>query len=189
MEKYECMIQKRLTIFKEILEDKELMKQFEDIAAVVKSTLRLENKILVCGNGGSAADAIHFSGELVGRFKKERRPFPVIALNTDLASITAIANDYSYEEIFSRQVEAFANKGDLVLAITTSGNSINVVKALEYANQHNITTCGLIGKDGGKAKGLLKYPVHIKVSDTELVQEVQQILVHMLCSEVDDDYE
>lgn len=187
MKKYELILNYRLKALKNIFEDSEMIGQFEEFVEVLKGTIKNKKKIFVLGNGGSAADAMHFSGELIGRFKKNRCPFPVHALNCDVASMTAIANDFSYDDIFARQVEAFAKKEDLLFVLTTSGNSSNVIKALEYANDHDIVTSGFIGKDGGQALSLLRYPVHIHAEDTDIIQEVQKILIHIMCTEIDDE--
>lgn len=187
MKTYQLQLTNRFQALKHIFEDSAMLEQFEKFVAVLKNTIKSKREIFVFGNGGSAADAMHFSGELVGKFKKNRSPFPVHALNCDIASMTAIANDFSYDDIFARQVEAFAQKGDLLFVLTTSGNSTNVIRALEYANDHDIVTSGFIGKDGGQALSLIQYPVHIHAKDTDIIQEVQMMLIHIMCAEIDDE--
>ncbi len=187
LKKYELLLNHRLQALKNIFQDSHMIEQFEEFVTIIKDTIKNKKEIFVFGNGGSAADAMHFSGELVGRFKKNRCPYPVHVLNCDVASMTAIANDFSYDDIFARQVEAFAKKGDLLFVLTTSGNSVNVLKALEYANDHDIVTSGFIGKDGGRVLPLLKYPVHIRAEDTDIIQEVQKTLIHIMCAEIDDE--
>jgi D-sedoheptulose 7-phosphate isomerase len=146
-------------------------------------------KILSCGNGGSATDAMHFSGELLNRYKRERRPLPAIALTADISTITSIANDYDYTQIFSKQVEALGQEGDLLLAISTSGNSPNVIKAIEVAHQKKIKVIVLTGKDGGKIAPLLKdHDVEIRVpSDvTARIQETHLLAIHCFCEALDE---
>jgi D-sedoheptulose 7-phosphate isomerase len=146
------------------------------------------NKILACGNGGSAGDAQHFAAELVGRFERERFPLPAIALTTDTSIITAVGNDYSFNEIFSKQVQAFGQAGDILLAISTSGNSGNVVAAVEAALEREMRVVALTGKDGGKLGQMLTdADVHINVphSRTARIQEVHLVAIHSICDGLD----
>jgi D-sedoheptulose 7-phosphate isomerase len=146
------------------------------------------NKILACGNGGSAGDAQHFAAELVGRFERERFPLPGIALTTDTSIITAVGNDYSFNEIFSKQVQAFGQAGDILLAISTSGNSGNVVAAVEAALEREMRVVALTGKDGGKLGQMLTdADVHINVphSRTARIQEVHLVAIHSICDGID----
>ena len=146
------------------------------------------NKILACGNGGSAGDAQHFAAELVGRFERERFPLPAIALTTDTSIITAVGNDYSFREIFSKQVQAFGQAGDILLAISTSGNSGNVLAAAEAALEREMRIVALTGKDGGQlAKMLTDADVHINVphSRTARIQEVHLVAIHSICDGID----
>lgn len=150
--------------------------------------LSAEKKILACGNGGSAADAQHFAAELVGRFERERRELPAIALSTDSSILTAIANDYSYEVIFSKQVKALGQNGDVLLGISTSGNSANVIAAIEAAHLKGMSVIAFTGKDGGKIKNILKNTdVHLCVpaDRTARIQETHLLLLHCLCDGVD----
>ena len=146
------------------------------------------NKLLACGNGGSAGDAQHFAAELVGRFERERFPLPAIALTTDTSIITAVGNDYSFNEIFSKQVQAFGQAGDILLAISTSGNSANVLAAVEAALEREMRIVALTGKDGGKlAQMLTDADVHINVphSRTARIQEVHLVAIHSICDGLD----
>jgi len=146
------------------------------------------NKILACGNGGSAGDAQHFAAELVGRFERERFPLPGIALTTDTSIITAVGNDYSFNEIFSKQVQAFGQAGDILLAISTSGNSGNVLAAVEAALEREMRVVAMTGKDGGKiAQMLTDADVHINVphSRTARIQEVHLVAIHSICDGLD----
>jgi D-sedoheptulose 7-phosphate isomerase len=146
------------------------------------------NKILACGNGGSAGDAQHFAAELVGRFERERFPLPAISLSTDTSIITAIGNDYSFNEIFSKQVRALGQAGDILLAISTSGNSANVLAAVEAALEREMRVVALTGKDGGKlGKLLTEADVHINVphARTARIQEVHLVAIHSMCDGLD----
>ena len=146
------------------------------------------NKILACGNGGSAGDSQHFAAELVGRFERERFPLPAIALTTDTSIITAVGNDYSFNEIFSKQVPAFGQAGDILLAISTSGNSANVLAAVEAALEREMRVVALTGKDGGKmAQMLTDADVHINVphARTARIQEVHLVAIHSICDGLD----
>jgi D-sedoheptulose 7-phosphate isomerase len=146
------------------------------------------NKILACGNGGSAADCQHFAAELVGRFERERFPLPALALTTDTSIMTAVGNDYSYKEIFSKQVQAFGQAGDVLLAISTSGNSANVLAAVEAALEREMRVVAMTGKDGGAlAKMLTDADVHINVAHprTCRVQEVHLLTIHCICDGID----
>jgi D-sedoheptulose 7-phosphate isomerase len=163
----------------------------EDIVRAINlmhHALTSEKKILACGNGGSAADAQHFAAELVGRFERERRELPAIALSTDSSILTAIANDYSYEVIFSKQVRALGQAGDVLLGISTSGNSANVIAAIEAAHLKGMSVIAFTGKDGGKIKNVLKNSdVHLCVpaERTARIQETHLLLLHCLCDCVD----
>ena len=138
-------------------------------------------KILICGNGGSAADSQHFAAEIVGRFEKERKAFPAVALTTDTSALTAIGNDYGFDKVFSRQVEALGEKGDILVGISTSGNSENVIKAAEKAKEMGIFTVGFLGKDGGKLKDIVDKAFIVRHSNTARIQEVHLTLEHTLC--------
>jgi D-sedoheptulose 7-phosphate isomerase len=146
------------------------------------------NKILACGNGGSAADAQHFAAELVGRFERERLPLPALALTTDTSILTAIGNDYSYQEIFSKQVQAFGQSGDVLLAMSTSGNSANVLAAIDVALERDMRIVALTGKGGGAiGKRLTDADVHLCVPHdrTARIQEVHLLTIHCLCDGID----
>lgn len=163
----------------------------QPIAAAVElmfSALSNGNKILCCGNGGSAADSQHFAAELVGRFERERLPLPAMALSTDTSIITAIANDYSYTEIFSKQVQAFGQAGDVLLAFTTSGNSANILAAIDVALERDMRVVALTGKGGGAMnQRLTDADVHICVPHdrTARIQEVHLLTIHCLCDGID----
>ena len=150
--------------------------------------LMKEGKILSCGNGGSAADAQHFSAELLNRFEKERPPLAAIALSTDTSTLTSIANDYRYEDVFSKQIRALGHPGDVLLAISTSGNSPNVMEAIRAAHDRQMTIVALTGRKGGKIADLLgPNDVHICVpaERTARVQEVHLLCLHCMCDAID----
>lgn len=154
-------------------------------AELMVQTLKEGHKILLCGNGGSAADAQHIAAELTGRYKTKRRGLPAIALTTDTSALTAIANDFGYENVFSRQVEALANAGDLLIGISTSGNSINVLLALEQAKAIGCTTIGLTGNTGGKMNALCDINLVVSSNNTPRIQEMHILFGHILCQIVD----
>jgi DnaA initiator-associating protein len=160
----------------------------EKAANMMVQALIRGNKILSCGNGGSAGDAQHFSSELLNRYERDRPSLPAIALTTDSSTITSIANDYSYDEIFSKQIRALGQSGDILLAISTSGNSRNVINAMEAALARDMTIVALTGKDGGEMAGFLsENDVEIRVpsSRTARIQEVHLLVIHNLCESID----
>jgi D-sedoheptulose 7-phosphate isomerase len=166
----------------------QLVDPIHDAGELMVHCLLNEGKILCCGNGGSAGDSQHFSAELLNRFEKERPGLPAIALTTDSSTITAIANDYSYQEIFSKQVTALGQPGDVLLAISTSGNSENVVEAIKAGHERNMRIVALSGKDGGEIAPLLRdQDVEIRApSDrTARIQEVHLVVIHSLCDFID----
>ncbi len=165
-----------------------LARLIEQAVELMFGALSNGNKILACGNGGSAADCQHFSAQLVGRFERERLPLPVMALTTDTSILTAIGNDYSYQEIFSKQVQAYGQAGDVLLALSTSGNSANVNAAIEAALERDMRVVALTGKGGGAiAKLLTDADVHICVPHdrTARIQEVHLLTIHCLCDGID----
>jgi D-sedoheptulose 7-phosphate isomerase len=159
--------------------------QISRVVDLLVERLAAGNKLLVCGNGGSAADAMHICAELVGRFFKERRALPAIALNTDPAVLTAWSNDYGYQSVFSRQVEALAKPGDVVWGISTSGNSENVVAALKAARQLGASTIALTGQGGGAMAEYADVLLAVPLSVTPRIQEVHTVTYHMICEAVE----
>ena len=157
----------------------------EEIGVLLASCVKRRNKVLLCGNGGSAADAQHIAAELVGRFVVERKGLPAIALTTDTSIITAISNDYGYDRVFSRQVEALASEGDVLIGISTSGHSSNVIAAVAAAKELGCYTIGLLGGSGGKLKSLVDKPIVVPASHTAQIQECHIVIGHMWCAMID----
>ena len=176
-------IASQLAAHREIISrvERELSPQIAEIVTMLVETFNRGGKLLVMGNGGSAADAQHFVAEIVGRFKMERRGLPAIALSTDTSILTAIGNDYGFDKVFHRQVEALASPGDLVVGISTSGNSPNVLQALELAREKGCRTVGLLGKDGGTVKDVCDLALIVPTNDTPRVQEVHITIIHIVC--------
>lgn len=156
-----------------------------DIARNMAIHLVHGGKIIFCGNGGSAADAQHLAAEFVNKFQMERPPLPAIAVTTDTSVITAIANDFGFKYIYSKQVKALANKSDILVCISTSGKSSNILEVLQVANEKEITTLGLTGMDGGEMHHLCDFVLHVQSSNTALVQEIHIAAGHLLCRLVD----
>lgn len=157
-------------------------------AALITQTLLQEGKVMSCGNGGSAGDAQHFSSEMLNRFERERPGLPAIALSTDSSTLTSIANDYSYDEVFAKQVRALGREQDTLLAISTSGTSRNVVQAIEVAHSRDIAVVALTGKDGGQMGRMLRpsdVEVRVPSESTARIQEVHLLVIHALCDLID----
>ena len=164
---------------------KALLPLVEEVADVMSAALRRGNKILFCGNGGSAADAQHLAGELVGRFMRERPAYPALALTVNSSSLTAIGNDYGFDCVFSRQVRAFGNSGDVLVAISSSGNSVNVNEAADAAREIGLHVIGLTGRDGGALKALCQHSIVIPADSTPRIQEMHITVGHILCGLVE----
>jgi D-sedoheptulose 7-phosphate isomerase len=152
-----------------------------EVATLIAAAFRQGHKVLLFGNGGSATDAAHIAAEFVGRYKRERMPLPALALATDIAAITCIANDYGFEELFARQVRAHGQKGDVAIAISTSGNSPNVLKGVAAARECGLTTIGWTGGTGGQLAALVDYPFVVPSPITARIQESHITLGHVLC--------
>lgn len=177
-------IQDSVRVKQHILESEALMQSMLELAQVVCLAVRQRHKIIFCGNGGSFADSQHLAAEFVSRFMVEREPLPAIALGTNNSILSAVGNDYSYEEVFSRELQAIAQKGDVVIAISTSGNSGNILRVAETAKALGLHVCGLTGASGGKLAAVipcLKVPSH----NTARIQESHILIGHILCHMVD----
>jgi phosphoheptose isomerase len=155
------------------------------LVRLVHGTLVKGGKVLACGNGGSASDAQHFAAELVGRYCGERRALAAISLNADGSVLTCLANDYGYERVFARQVEALGRPGDLLLVISTSGRSPSIVRALESARARGLETAALLGRDGGPARALASLPIVVAGEETARIQECHGLMLHLLCEGLD----
>ncbi|PUE66653.1 D-sedoheptulose 7-phosphate isomerase [Arcobacter caeni] len=162
--------------------------KLEKASLLVIETLRNGNKILLCGNGGSAADAQHIAAELTGRYKSDRRGLPAISLTTDTSALTSIGNDYGYDRVFDRQVEALAQKGDLLIGISTSGNSKNVINALKTATEMGCKTLGFSGRDGGNMNNICDINLIVPSTDTPRIQEMHILIGHIICQIIDNEF-
>ena len=178
---FESSINSKINVLKDELLWENTQKVIEEIINAIKNG----RKILTMGNGGSAADAQHFAGEFVNRFLFDRKPLPAISLSTDTSVLTCIANDYSFDLIFEKQVKALAQEGDILFGITTSGNSENIIKAFETGKKIGTINVGLLGKDGGKAKNYVDYAIIVKENSTPRIQEIHITLIHIICEIVE----
>jgi phosphoheptose isomerase len=159
--------------------------QVAKAADLIEESLRAGNKLLVCGNGGSAADASHFATEFVVRFTKDRPAYPAICLSGDGGLLTAAGNDYGFDEVFARQVAAFGLQGDALICLTTSGKSRNVERALEEAKAHKLKTIAFLGRDGGSTIGMADVDLLVRSESTARIQEAHQLLLHVLCETIE----
>ena len=166
---------------------KTLTGQISDNASLLAAALVGDRSIYWCGNGGSAADCQHLAAELVGRFKKNRRPLRSVALTTDTSVLTCVGNDFGYDDIFSRQVEALGREGDVLVAISTSGNSENVLRAIRAANDAGMVSIALLGKDGGPAKDLAQHSIVVPSVSTARIQEAHILIGHIFCELIEEE--
>lgn len=180
-------IQNSIEIRKNILADEEMFETVKEISNKIISALKSENKILFVGNGGSASDCDHLATEFVSKFYKDRHAFNAISLTSNNALITALSNDFSYDKAFSRQIEAIGKKGDILIALSTSGNSKNVVNAIKVANEMGLTTVGLTGQTPCEMDKICNILVKIPSSETPAIQEAQTMLGHLICKIVEDE--
>jgi D-sedoheptulose 7-phosphate isomerase len=181
----ETQIKKSYEVKKSILENKEIFNEIIKIGEILIDVYKKGNKLLIAGNGGSAADAQHIAGELVSKFYFDRPALPAIALTTDTSIITAIGNDYGYEYLFSRQIEANGVKGDAFLGISTSGNSKNIIEGVKKAKEKGLITIGLTGETGGEMKNLCDYIIKVPSSETPRIQESHILIGHIWCSMIE----
>ena len=183
----ESIIKAFSTIFELVdkcLKEKKLIARIEQISGLIAETFKSGNKVLICGNGGSSTDAMHFAEEFTGKFRKERKALPVIAL-TDPAHITCVANDYGFEDIFTRGVEAYGKPGDILIGISTSGNSENVIKAFNKAKNIGMKTIALLGKEGGLLKSICDIELIVPGETTDRIQELHGIVLHIIIESVE----
>ncbi len=188
MQKIKGIIQSSIDIKKQILEDDTILQTVQDCINVIVSAFEKGNKVLFCGNGGSAADAQHLAAEFSGRFYTDRDSLPADALHCNTSYITAVANDYSYDVIYSRILKGIGNAGDILVGLSTSGNSKNIVKAFEMAREKKMATIALTGASGGKLKALSDYLINVPSDDTPRIQESHIMLGHVICQFVEEIY-
>ena len=169
----------------QVLSKSEILEQIKIVAATIKEALKQGHKVMFCGNGGSAADSQHLAAEFVGRFQKERRGLPALALTVDTSILTAVGNDYGYDRVFERQVEALGNAGDVLIGISTSGNSGNVVAAVKLAKEKGIYCVGMTAAGGGKLADLCDECLAVPDKVTARAQEMHILIGHILCELVD----
>jgi len=174
-----------IDIKKVILEDEKLISKISNVSKEIINTYKNDKKVLICGNGGSAADAQHIAAELSGRFYFDREPLFAEALHVNTSYLTAVANDYSYDEVYSRLVKAKGRKGDVLIGISTSGNSKNIINALNLANNIGMVTVGMTGESGGKMKDICKYLINVPSTDTPRIQEAHITIGHIICEIVE----
>lgn len=179
-------VQDSIDVKQKIIENEELVSVISHTAEAMADTIENGGKILLCGNGGSASDALHIAGEIVGRFQKERKSWPAVVLNADVATLTAIANDYGYDNAFARQVEGFMTEKDLLIGISTSGNSENVYRAVLKAKEIGGKTAVLTGRTGGKIKSEVDFPIVVPSDVTARIQESHITIGHIMCEIVED---
>ena len=177
--------EKFLESAKIIQESSELSESIEKCVNVISTSLKNGKKICLFGNGGSAADAQHIAAELIGRYKMERSSIPAISFTTDTSILTSLSNDYSFETIFSRQCESLVNEKDIVIAISTSGNSKNVINGVIAAKKKNAVVIGFLGNDGGELKNIVDIPLIVKTKSTGRIQEVHRVIYHIICELVE----
>lgn len=181
-------ISESIAVKQRILQDAELQRLIEGAANVIVASLKAGGKLVIGGNGGSESDSLHMAGEIVGRFQKERDPWPAYVLGSDITSLTAIANDYSYGEAYAREAKAFVKDQDVLLGISTSGNSENVLKAVKLVKKDtNAKVIALLGKDGGLIKEFADYPIIVPSNVTARIQESHIMIIHIICELVENE--
>lgn len=173
-----------LVLLENFIKEEEKRKETEKVAKALAEVFNNGNKVLICGNGGSNCDALHFAEEFTGRFRGDRRALPAIAIS-ESSHITCVGNDYGFDYVFSRGVEAYGKCGDMFIGISTSGNSSNVIKAVEAAKKIGMKTCVLLGKDGGKLKGMCDYEFIIPGKTSDRVQEIHMMILHIIIEGVE----
>jgi D-sedoheptulose 7-phosphate isomerase len=186
IKKITSIISKSIESKQELLLDSKKLKIIEMVVTIIENSFKHGNKVLFCGNGGSAADAQHLAAEFSGRFYKDRKPLPSEALHCNSSYITAVANDYGYEKIYSRIIEGVGNQGDVLVGLSTSGNSKNIIRAFEMAKEKKIITIGLTGEGGGEMKNISDYLIDIPSNDTPRIQEIHIMVGHIICQLVEE---
>lgn len=181
------IFEKSIAIKQSLMEDEGFLSTLESLSRKAAQVISRGGKLLVCGNGGSASDSMHLVGEVVGRFQCERPGWPAIALCADPTTMTAIANDYTFDRVFSRQVEAYANPEDLFIGISTSGNSANVIQAARAAQSKGCATAALLGGDGGQLKDIVEFALLVPSDVTARVQESHIVCIHIMCQIIEEE--
>ena len=184
--KIKSIIQNSISIKQRLLDDELIISSIQKITDEIIACYKSGGKVLFCGNGGSAADAQHLAAEFSGKFYFDREPLNAEALHVNTSYLTAVGNDYSFEEVYARIVKAKGNKGDVLVAISTSGNSNNIVKAIQQANERGMNTIGFTGESGGKIKDLCKHLIQIPSTDTPRIQESHIMVGHIICELVEE---
>lgn len=179
-------IKESIDVKKGLLNDSDFLDILSRLSEAIANAFRKGQRLILCGNGGSASDALHFAGEMVGRFQLERQAWSVIVLNSDVATMTAVANDYGYDNVFARQAEGHVREGDVFIGISTSGNSENVYRAIKTAREKGAIVGALLGKDGGRIKDAVEYPLVVPSNCTARIQECHILLIHIICEIVEE---
>lgn len=187
MNEIRLIIEKSMATKKAVLNDDDLLSSLKEVVEVVKDAFKKGAKVLFCGNGGSAADAQHIASELSGRFYLDREPLFGEALHVNTSQLTAVANDYGYDEVFAREVKAKGRSGDVLFCISTSGSSPNIIRAAQQAAEIGVVTVGMTGKTGGKLNGQCRYMLRVPSQDTPRIQECHILLGHIICELVERD--
>ena len=184
----EDCIRESIAVKESILQNPELISLIHEAGTAVKNAFSSDGKVFTCGNGGSASDSIHIAAELSGRFQKERHSLPAISLNADIAALTAISNDYSFEDVYARLLSGIVHESDVVIGISTSGNSENVYRALLEAKKRGAKTIGLLGKNGGKIKDIVDIGIIVPCENTARIQESHIMIGHIICEIAEEDF-
>jgi D-sedoheptulose 7-phosphate isomerase len=188
MQNVKDIIGASITVKQELLQDEELLQRIQQVTDVIVAAFKAGNKVLFCGNGGSAADAQHLAAEFSGRFYLDREPLPADALHANTSYLTAVANDYSFDVIYSRLVHGLGKEGDVLIGLSTSGNSVNIVNAFKTAQEKQMITIGFTGASGGSLKDLSHYLINVPSTDTPRIQESHILVGHIICQLVEATY-
>lgn len=188
MEKIKNIIRESIRVKQQILEDENMLQRLTLVSDAIVAALKKGNRVYFCGNGGSAADAQHLAAEFSGRFYMDRKALPAEALHCNTSYLTAVANDYSYDVIYARLIDGIASEGDILIGLSTSGNSGNIVKAFETARAKGVTTIGFTGAGGGLMKELSDYFFNVPSTDTPRIQESHIMTGHIICQLVEEGY-
>lgn len=186
--KIKNIISESIAVKTKVLADEKLLKTVDDIVNLMVAALKKDNRIYFCGNGGSAADAQHLAAEFSGRFYTDRDALPAEALHCNTSYLTAVANDYSYDVVYARLIKGIAHKGDVLVGLSTSGNSVNIIKAFEVAKEKGVVTIAFTGESGGKMKAHSDYLINVPSTDTPRIQESHVLLGHIICQLVEEKY-